>query len=605
MAEAPKFRYSKWAKANLPPEHSSQQGWDDFFRKEKEYWKKGRYGLTGYHYFYLTQLKIKNRTTGEEIRPVWRDVDEIIFNGYDQALKTGSDLIFVKRREVGLTSVFGAAIPFCNIFIHTGTTQLLTSADQPRIKDLFKEKVTIAYDTLDSAIRPSRAQFQMTGSMFFADKDERTGIISGLKSSIICRETVKNPKALEGYGAKSVFIDEFFLHPRAPDVLASVQASVNRGFVKACPIVMGGSCGDTSDEGLKKGKELWEDAETLKIITCFIPGWMGIMEAPELDEEGKETGKVVNFCPNGWSDEAGATKWIMQTRKRLAKAKNKTAYITFCKNYPLTIEEVFSFGGGGILPQEILEKVEDRKIYLLSNPAPDNTYRLEEMEGKIVAVPDKNGKHHILEMPQTEQLYVSGSDPIGWDTDSIKKGSEYCITIKKHLASTYVHYFTVRSLDEKFVITECIKAQRFFNNAKTLLEMNKGGVALKTYRDFGRLDLLAKRPNALGIKFSGKDAYGWWKGGGMNPATQRGVEMVVNYLNHHIEQIYFRRILDEVARFPHGNTDLLDAIMSCEMQDQNIIELKKVAPVIRPPRMIYTVGRDSQGRTKGVWKQVG
>ena len=599
-----KFIYKTWAKKYLPPENASYDVWKDFYLNEEKYWQTGRWGLTGYHYFYLTQIILKDRTTGREFHPLWRDVDEIIFKAYEEALKTMSDIIYIKRREVGLTSIFAAGIPLCNIFIHQGTNQLITSADQQRLTDLFKDKITIAYDALNKFIKPSRAAFRQTGTMFFAEKNEVTGEFTGLKSSIICRESVKNTKSLEGYGAKSVFIDEFFLHPRASEVLASVQASVSRGFVKACPIVMGGSCGVTSEEGLKKGKELWEDAEHLKIITCFIPGWMGIMEAPEEDENGTPTGKILNFCPNGWSDQQLATQWRIKKRKRLSKAKDKSSYITFIKNYPLNVEEVFAFGAGGILTQEILEKVEERKIFLNNNPPPDYTYRLEEIAGRIQAVADPKGLHHILEMPQPEQFYVSGTDPIGWDTDSMKKGSEYCIAVKKHYAQTYIHYFSVRSMDEKYVVGECIKAQRFFNNAQSLMEMNKGGVALKTYRDFGAMNLLAKRPGALNIKFTGADKYGWWKGGGNNPATQRGIQMVVDYLNSCIHKIFFRRMLDEVSKFPHGNTDLLDAVMSCEMQDNNILEIRKIPPRIPLPKQIYTVGRDSQNRTVGKWVTV-
>ncbi len=600
----PKFVYEDWSKEHLPHENASERIWADFYIKQRELWKTGFQGLTGAHYFYLTMVRIKDRTTGQEIIPRWRDVDEIIFGAYDEALKSMSDLIFIKRREVGLTSIFGSCIPLLNCFIHPGTTQLITSADQKRIADLFKEKVTVAYDNLDERIRPARAAFRMTGTMVFAEKDERTGRMSGLKSSIICAETSKNPKSLEGYGAKSVFLDEFFLHPKPAEVLASTQASVSRGFVKACPIVMGGSCGETSDEGLKKGRELWEDAEHLKIITCFIPGWMGISEAPEMDEEGKETGKILNFCVNGWSDEKAATAWIMQNRKKLSKAKDKSRYTTFIKNYPLTVEEVFAFGAGGILPEEILQKIEEQKIYIQANPPPVMTYRLEDRNGRIAAVPDPRGIHHILEMPQPGSLYRSGTDPIGFNTDNIENGSEYAVITKKPLAQTHTHYMAVRSLNAEYVVGEAIKSQKFFNNAQTMLEMQAGAVAKKVYKDMNCLYLLAKRPNALGIKFINPDAYGFWKSGGNSPVTQALIEMWVRYLTLHSDKIFFRRLLDETSRFPHGNTDLTDAAMAAELFDNNQFELAKIPPRIAPPRMVYTVTRDAQGRTVPGWKTV-
>jgi len=249
------------------------------------------------------------------------------------------------------------------------------------------------------------------------------------------------------------------------------------------------------------GEELWGDAEALDIITCFIPGYLGISEAPEYDENGKKTGKILNFCVNGYSDIEAATEWIKVTRNKLNKARDKSRYITFVKNYPLNIEEVFAVSSGGILPEDILQKVEKQKIHIHATPPPVMTYRLEDRMGRIFAEPDPNGMHHILELPQMGQPYRSGTDPIAFNTDNIKKGSEYVLAIKKPLAQTYVHYFALRSLDADFVVRECIKAQLFYNNAQTMLEMNAGGVAKIKYKDFGCLNLLAKRPNALGIKF--------------------------------------------------------------------------------------------------------
>jgi len=98
------------------------------------------------------------------------------------------------------------------------------------------------------------------------------------------------------------------------------------------------------------------------------------------------------------------------------------------------------------------------------------------------------------------------------------------------------------------------------------------------------------------------EAYGWWRGGGNNSADKTGIEGVVKYISTYTNNIFFKRILDEIGRFPHGNTDLLDAIMSCELFDNNVAELNKTPIRVAPPKEYYTVGRDSQGRTIPVWK---
>src|SRR3990167_8327918 len=139
----PKFKYEDYAKT-IPADSASRIEKDKFWSREKERWINGHNGLTGYHWFFLTQCLIKN-ASGEEIRPFWRDVDEDIFNSYELARKERKDILYAKRREVGLTTIFGGAIPICNALIYPGSNSLITSADKDRIKNLFLEKTSVVY----------------------------------------------------------------------------------------------------------------------------------------------------------------------------------------------------------------------------------------------------------------------------------------------------------------------------------------------------------------------------------------------------------------------------------------------------------------------------
>jgi len=600
---SPKFDYAKWAAKELPSNPTPKER-DLFLGKETERWQGGYGGLTGYHYFSLTQTKIKD-ASGKEIRPVWRDVDEDhIYQPYEQAIKKQDDIMYIKRREVGLTTVFGGVVPICNSLIYAGSNNLITSADKDRIKNLFIEKTSVVYDNLDADIKPSRASTRQEGFMFFAKKDRKTNEYSGLKSSIVCKETVDNPHAFETYRAKSLFIDEFFLHPKASTVRISAQACLRDGFVKIAPVVMGGSCGVTSVDGMKEARKLWRSADALGIVTVFIAGNLGIMRAPELDDKGKATGKVLNFCPNGHSDTKKATEWILKTRDRLARAEDKRPYNTFIKEYPLTVEEVLASSGEGILPPEVMQKVTEQKIYLLNNPSPVNTYDLIRTPKGVVEQLNPNGKFIILEKPQKGSTYGSGTDPIPFNTENIKEGSEYAVAIKKLLASSYVAYYAERSLNVDLVVDNAILLQDYYFGAKTMMENNSAGVILKAYKDLGRLDLLAKKPRALGIQFvDKKESYGYYKN---EKTTQRGIELFVKYLINHCDKIFLNRVLDEISGFPHENTDLLDAIIACEFYDVNLVERgKKQLGLHKESRQIQVIERDENGRTHLVWKTVG
>lgn len=599
----PKYEYSEYQKRK-PSDNASQLEKDKFWEKEKDKWANGYRGLTGFHYFFLTQTKIKN-ALGEEIRPFWRDVDELIFGKYEQARKERKDILFAKRREVGLTTIFGGCVPVCNSLLYPGSNSLITSADKDRIKNLFLEKTSVVYDNLDPYIKPKRAGTRQEGFMFFADKDTRTGEYTGLKSSIVSKETVKKPNSFETYRAVFAFVDEFFLHTKASEVLSSIQSCVKAGFKKVAPVVLGGSCGNTSAEGLKEGLRLWKDADILGIIKVFIPGTMGISEAPEYDQSGVETGNILNFCPNGYSDVEKAKEWILKTRSILEKAEDKSRYRRFIKEYPLTEEELFAMSGDGVFAKypEIPKMIDVQKIHLLNNPPPVMTYDLaRNSNGLVMATPNPQGKFVILEHAQPNNIYLSGSDPIPFNTENIKEGSDYAIVIKKTLANSYVAYYKERNLDSDAVIRNCILLQDYFNKSKTLFEVNRGGVAKKIYKDLMRQDLLAKRPDALGIQFVDKnEAYGYYKTG---HTAQRGVELLIQYLLKHTDKIFFREILDELSVFLVGNTDLLDAIIACEFQDANIIEHNKkyAAPAPRTREVPVIQYNTSTGRTETIWK---
>lgn len=595
----PRYNISEYL-SRVPSDFDPAKEKERFWEGEYEKWHNGYKGLTGYHYFFLTQCKIKS-ADGTEITPFWRDVDEFIFEQYEEARKSQADIIYVKRREVGLTTIFGGVLPVCNSLIYAGSNNLITSADKDRIKNLFIEKTSTIYDNLNKYIKPKRANMRQEGFMFFAERDTKTGEYSGLKSSIICKETVEKPTAFETYRAKSVFIDEFFLHPKAPEVRISAQACVKAGQVKIAPIVMGGSCGVTSVEGMKEGIKIWKDASTLNIATVFIPGWMGISQAPELDQEGKPTGKILNFCKNGYSDQAQATEWINKTRDRLSKASDKRAYLTFIKEYPLSIEEVFTSSNEGILPPEVMQNVQKQKIYILNNKPPIAAYHLYRQNNRVIAEPSPNGKFFILEKPLLNEPYIAGSDCLPFNTENIKEGSKYALVIKKPLANTYVAYYAERSLNSDLVIQNCILLQDYFNHAKTMVETNSAGITLKTYKDLGRTDLLAKRPSALGINFvDKKESFGYYKN---ERTTQRGIDLLVKLLINHSDKIFFDDILSEIPHFPHENTDLLDAIIACEFNDANITESFK-SKKITQKRQIPVFERDPSGKTIISWKTI-
>lgn len=599
-----KFVYDKWAaKYGLNPNATRKEKELWWGRETNEYWIDGRFGLTGAHYFFLTQAIIKD-ATGLRMRPQWRDLDDLIYGSYENARKTFWDLMVTKRREAGLSLTFGGVIPIWIALTNPGSTSLLTSADKTRLEEMYKDKTRVIFDSLDDFIRPAVISTRQSGYLHMGRLDTKTGTISGLDSKIITRDTVDSPQSLEAFRAMHIFLDEFFLHPKADVVHRSAQASTKKGFMKVAPIVMGGSAGESSVIGQKKGSELWRNAEIIKMLTVFLPGWMGIQYAPEINERGVETGNILNFCPNGHSDEKAATEWILRTRENLDKLEDKSHLESFIKQYPLDIQEVFSANAKGAMPADVMSKLQHQERILLGNPPPIEKCELSRdfQEEKINVSPMKNGKIVILERYNPLHKYIAGMDPIPFVSSKLNDGSDNCIVIKNIDTNRYVAFYKERSLDPDIITRNNILLQDYYGKAKVMVEVNRGGVILDHYKIQNRLDLLAPRPSLLGKAFnSGERAFGWYKN---DHTGERANAYIIDYFRKYYDSVYFLDIIEEAKNYLADNTDIVDAMVSCEIFHRQVIEKGKrdVGPemVAKKIPMIEMIN----GKATRVWKEI-
>lgn len=597
-----KFVYEDWAAKYLINPNATRKEKDIWWNTEMEFWRTGRFGLTGAQYFFLSQATIKE-ATGLRIKPIWRDLDDLIYQSYDEARNTYWDLMVTKRREAGLSLTFGGVIPVWISLTNPGSTSLLTSADKTRLEEMYKDKTRVIYDGLDDYIRPSVISTRQSGYLHMGQLDQKTGAISGLDSKIITRDTVDSPQSLEAFRAMHIFLDEFFLHPKADVVYRSAQASTKKGFMKVAPIVMGGSAGESSVIGQKKGAELWRNAETIKMLTVFLPGWMGITAAPELDSKGKETGKIINFCPNGWSDEKIATDWILRTRDNLNKLEDKSFLDSFIKQYPLDIQEVFSANAKGALPADVMAKLNEQERIILGSPPPIEKCNLSrDVNEKLQVSPVQNGKILILERFNPLHKYICGMDPIPFVSSKLNDGSDNCIVVKNIDTNRYVAIYKERALDPDIIMHNNILLQDYYGKAKVMIEVNRGGVILDHYKQRNRLDLLAQRPSLLGKVFiSGERSFGWYKN---DHTGERANSYIIDYLRKYWDSVYFMEIIEEAKLYLVDNTDIVDAMVSAEIYHRQIIEKGKrdTGPELEVKKIPFIEMVD--GRAVRVWKEI-
>lgn len=572
-------RPPKYVYAQYEEEHrhwiKGRRGESNWRLEQKRRWKDGHAGLSGIHYFYLTQMKIKD-AEGNLIRPMWRDVDEMILDAYLECLKNEKDLYVFKRREVGLSSIFGGLIPLYTVIMNPGSTSIMTSADLGRVTALLSEKFIAQHGSLEEWVQPKRTKYDpREGKVHLAQINE-DGKQTGNVARVICRQTsqkLSDVTNLEGDRAMYGFLDELFLHPYPELVRGSVESCLMKGKARVGIMVSGGSAGSVSRLGLKAAKQIWKKAETGAIRALFLPGTLGITEATIRDEKGDKIG-VENFCINGWSDVARAEAYTRWQRAILDMSENKTDLISEKKRYPLHIDEVFKSDEVGVIPEDIAMMVPAQEMELENNPRNLRRIRVDQdVNGNVTFVNDPSGAWLIAEEPVKGYTYEAGIDAAKtlmtkeestMDPNSTER-SMNCMAIKCVETNRYVAIYLRRTSNERLLYREMSLGQKLYNNCQAMVERNTADVLFLMYKYDNNLNALAFQPRWIGSK-------GW------KPKTTRGVykagneEKILNalfgYFREYMSEVDFPIMLEQLKVFGLENTDVMDAIAMCEVMSK-------------------------------------
>lgn len=560
----------------------SNRGESAWRTEQRRRWKDGFADLKGIHYFYLTQMKIKD-AEGNLIRPMWRDIDGIILDEFLSCLEDEIDLYVLKRREVGLSSIFGGLIPIYMAIMYPGSTSLMTSADLTRVTDLISEKFIAQHGALEDWVQPKRTSYDKSkGHVTLAEIDE-DGKQTGNEARVICRQTSQDRKDvtnLEGARAKYAFLDELFLHPFPEEVRGSVESCLMTGMKRAGIMVAGGSANSISRLGLKEARNIQKSAQSGHVRMLFLSGAYGISEATMRDVNGKKIG-VENFCVNGWSDIARATAYIMWQRAILDMNPNKTNLLSYIKRYPLTDAEVLRSDEAGIIPKDVADRIPEQETEIQSNPRnlryiriidTNDVMSFENVQGNVGGKIEfePNGKWFISEAPVPGERYVMGTDCIGimGKKSELKSGqsneddrSFHASVIKRVSTNSYVGLYMVRTSDIDRIYEDVTMGQKLFENCQNMIERNSAGNLYDRYRADGNLEGLAFQPVWLGAKGYKKNTV---RGIYKDANAERLYSTMFDYFREHMDKVDFGVILEQLRNFGLENTDIMDAIVMCE-----------------------------------------
>ena len=569
----------------------------EWYQREFDRWENGYkergVELNGFQYYHCTATKMSDEM-GAIITPWWRDADELITEGYYRAKDRFYDQLIPKRRGIGLSGLYANTHPERMSKIYPGSTNLLTSADKGRVDSLFQDKFYVGWLNEDPLIQSSQKAISRHGTNVqmdlqprnFERKSESDPAWRKEVSKILCRQTSDKPAdvaAFESQRAVSLLVDEIMLHRRADGVLRSNQATLNRGQRKMFPIVMGGSAGEAETEGLEVCKRLLKNSGKTIEVT-FVSGALGINEAPEYDEvTGNPTGRIINFCVNGWSDQEGAMEYILKRRDWLNEhaPEDLMAYI---KTYPIAVEEVFQGDNVGHLPQELVPRLEMTYNKVTAEKPPIRTVRVANFGTGDTIVADESGPVRMYEEPVEGVTYGAGCDPIemvgtkkSGGKEAIKSGTSSALVfgIKNYTTDQLICTYVNDSVFPEAVMNDIISLCNIYK-CKMTLERNKGKVL---YREFERAGLIDKyltpQPHVFGtqeVNYS-QVLYGYHKGNGTAPLIDN---WFLEMLKRSIEKTVYEEVLEQYFKYGTANTDYVSMQEAIEVGYQQWLQDQKL-----------------------------
>jgi len=181
--------------------------------------------------------------------------------------------------------------------------------------------------------------------------------------------------------------------------------------------------------------------------------------------------------------------------------------------------------------------------------------------------------------------------------------SMHCSVIKRKGTNSYVAIYLRRTSDVDLIFEEVFTAQQAYNHCQNMLERNRGELFYDRYSQSNNLKYLAFQPTAFGAKgYKKRTVRGVYKDGNN---TERIYNAGFDYFRESMQEVDFPIILEQLRVFGQENTDVIDAIMMCEVFVRNLelTDGKRAQMAMQPkyklvPHTVYENGRRVVRTTK-------
>lgn len=577
-----------------------------YWGKQKEYWIDGYNGLPGLFYFGVQEGWIKHRSgefVGQTKRKMGRDVDLLIAESCQKAMKVERPECIIKGRGMGLSSIGG---DYSNYFMrcYPGSTSLVTGKDQSQIMDIFQNKITPVYDSLDPDIKGKQISRNETKPLCYLKVaysyyDDDGNAKSGL-SEVVCRETTQNPKSASGFsgrGAKFGFYDEWPLHHRREELLRSSISCYRDSRTKKMDglLLLGGTVEDTlSNDELSELQKTLKNSDLWNIDILFIPFWMGMCDN------------------NGHSDEKAGMEWWDKEASRLEKMDDDAGLRAHRMNNPRTIEDIFELTSGSRLEQDNADRVKSHHKIIVSSNIPITTCRFTELSNSIETIVDKKGAVSILEHPKPGIEYRLLIDGVATGTKTGEdEGSCVAGTIVKGFDPEGDSYSPVCLYEERPEIIEnsyriLINEAKYYNKFGGLksihAEANAGNADhfVTILEKEGMIKYAAFRKDLSGKGNSNKKKYFTYV---TKDVRDWQVKMLNIYLRKYCHHIKMVRFLEDMMKALSENADALDSFLMFFVDTMGKYD-EVVKKIVIPQKEISVLERGPDGTVRWVTKKI-
>ena len=549
-----------------------------FWRTQKDrilngYKPTGGAWIPGNYYFYLNFSKIHGLNPGAKrksmISPLYRDQDHEYYQEVHDAKENGRGIIVLKARRKGFSFMNA------NILLHEWTCYAhsengLGAQKEDYVQD-FRKKLLLSWNELPTQLQNqyihNNEELFMSG---YKEKIDGNWIERGTKAMIHFR-VMEKPNAFRGTSLNFMVFEEAGEFLKLKRSFESSEDCFKEGDVFFGTPIIGGTSNNMEIES-DDYMEMFYNAERYNLKPVFI-------------KASKVFGSFFDMS-TGQSDVKGAEAYVKAEAQRRKESGDLQTYYSYLQENPLEVEHAFFKSGA--TPFD-LSKINGQISNIMTNKNfdivrrgrldwPKNKEGKTVFGGKPIWVDDDGSidendinkdlfPFEMIERPleNIKNAHVSAVDPyhIDDELEEMKKGgkgdnkSKGSMCVYRRFVNTNtvselpVCFYTDRPYSKEAFYENCLKMCIYYD-CQVLVEYNDDGflkyfIKNKMTRYLKERPRSADSPNSKALNKYGVHMKSFQK--------KLLTELVDEYVKKHWEDIYFLKLLNELAVYGKKNTD--------------------------------------------------